>query len=306
MGYVSNTSNWKRTHKKQYEVYMCRPKIGTVVVNKFEGSKYVTDNNKQFVLSGTCGEQWVIDAAKMAKTYVFANGERITPSSLRSRMLASGEIDWIKLKTITDENIRVSNWALFLPLNNRTVGFPVNTSWGDVLYANRSGVSHGKGDFLVCSDDGGRPNLKDVWVVNGNIFATTYDMRAFPGHNTSNNNIETPKPRSIVSGASSSGYDTSSKIKAVCSAVQEYCKHGGCKASFSKDGSVINIDIVYRNRDGLAIKLYGKSSRIMTDIARYINSKGCYTPLETKEVHGTKDVVEVIHRFNRNITNSGN
>ena len=28
------------------------------------------------------------------------------------------------------------------------------------------------------------PNLNDMWIVNGEIFPSTYDMRAFPGKST--------------------------------------------------------------------------------------------------------------------------
>ena len=48
------------------------------------------------------------------------------------------------------------------------------------MYANRPGISHGHGDFLLCPDDGmGHPNLNDVWVVNGKVFPTTYDLHSF-------------------------------------------------------------------------------------------------------------------------------
>lgn len=175
MEIVSNPKNWKKTRKKSYEVYMCRPLPGTGCVNVLENAKYVTDQNKQFILSGTVGETWVIDINKLVKTYTFADGSEITPESLSKKCDKTGQIDWIKLKT--RPNVAV-NWALFLPKNIQN--FPVQTSWGDVLYANRQGIDHGHGDFLVCADDGaGHPNLSDVWVVNGKVFPTTYDLHAF-------------------------------------------------------------------------------------------------------------------------------
>ena len=89
------------------------------------------------------------------------------------------------------------NWAFHLPLGIRN--FPVQTSWGDTLYANRDGIGHGVGDFIVCSDANGMPNLSDMWVVNGEVFPTTYDMRAFPGLGlTGDKAAETPVPKSIA------------------------------------------------------------------------------------------------------------
>lgn len=172
---LQNIKNWKKTHKKSYEIWVCKPPIGTHCENKFEGTKYVTNENKQFILSGTAGEQWVIDGNKLAKTYTFADGLQITPETINAKS-KNGVMNWTKVKTRPDAGVV---WAFHLPLLIRD--FPVNTSWGDVLLANRTGVGHGKGDFIMASDCNGEPNLNDVWVVNGVIFPRTYDLHAFPG-----------------------------------------------------------------------------------------------------------------------------
>lgn len=159
---ASDPRNWKKTHKKSYECYVCRPFPGAECTNVLEGTHYITDQNKQFIISGTAGEMWVIDVNKLAKTYVFADGTPITPESLTARLEPDQQMEWTKIKTRADASI---NFALHIP--NSVKNFPVQTSWGDVLMANRPGVKHGIGDFMVCTDDGtGHPNLKDVWVVN--------------------------------------------------------------------------------------------------------------------------------------------
>lgn len=171
-----NPKNWKKTHKKSYEVYVCRPLQGAECTNRLEGTHYVTDENKQFILSGTVGETWTIDVNKLAKTYTFADGAQISDETLTMRCNADGQMGWQKLKTRSDANI---NWAMLIPKS--VENFPVQTSWGDTLLANRPGIGHGLGDFLVCADNGyGQPNLNDVWVVNGEVFPTTYDLHAFP------------------------------------------------------------------------------------------------------------------------------
>lgn len=52
----------------------------------------------------------------------------------------------------------------------------VETAWGDVLYTNLPNAPHGEGDYLVCTvQECGGPDLSDVWVLNGLIFADRYD-----------------------------------------------------------------------------------------------------------------------------------
>lgn len=192
---IGNPKNWKRTTKKNYDVYVCKPSKGTSVTNKLEGVTYVTDANKQFIISGTVGEQWVIDVNKLVKTYCFMDGTQITASALSKKVDIDGNIDWMHLKTLPGGGNQ--NWAFHLP--NDIKDFPVQTSWGDTLIANKKGQKHGNGDFLVCSDMGGQPNFNDVWVVNGEVFPTTYDMRAFPGLGGDRIKAETPVPTKIAS-----------------------------------------------------------------------------------------------------------
>jgi hypothetical protein len=193
--YLLNPKNWKRTHKKKYDVYVCMPNAGTSVGNFLEGAKYTTNQNTPFVLSGTVGEQWVIDFKKLAKTYTFADGTEINGVRLKSKM-QGGIIPWVKLTTRADAG---TVWSCHLPTSVKN--YPVKTSWGAVLQANRDGVKHGYGDFIMASDNGGTPNLKDVWVVNGLIFPRTYDLHAyankFPDSVTS---AETVVPKPLVSG----------------------------------------------------------------------------------------------------------
>ncbi len=77
---------------------------------------------------------------------------------------------YLELKTIPT----TGNFACYVPANIKVV---VNTAWGDVLHVNRAGVSHGAGDYLVCAvGEDGKPDLSDVWVVNGEQFVVNYDM----------------------------------------------------------------------------------------------------------------------------------
>ncbi len=107
---------------------------------------------------------------------MFADGFPVSNETLTLKCNTDGQMDWQKMKTRADAN---TNWAMLIP--KEVENFPVQTSWGDTLLANRPGIEHGLGDFLVCADNGyGQPNLNDVWVVNGAVFPTTYDLHAFP------------------------------------------------------------------------------------------------------------------------------
>lgn len=168
---------WAKTGKKSYEIWVCKPPIGTKVYNELEDVHYTTSEAKPFVLSGTVGEQWVIDGAKLAKTYTFATGEPITADAV-TRRSKHGLLDWVKVKTIPGQ---MCNFAVQLPKSDVTYkNFEVKTSWGEILCANRDGIKHGDGDYLVCSmTPDGMPNLNDVWVVNGRIFPATYNLQNF-------------------------------------------------------------------------------------------------------------------------------
>ena len=186
-----NIKNWKRTTHKIYDVYACKPAIGTRLFNKYELSHYEIVNNNQFVISGTAGEQWVVSLEKLINKYMFVDGRQITEEELFKRM-NNGVIDWMHLKT---NSKAFPVWAFHV--GNNVVDFPVTTSKGTVLIANSSKTHHGIGDFILCSDLGGQPNLNDCWVVNGNIFPLTYDMRAFPGLCNKFDKVKTPVPHKI-------------------------------------------------------------------------------------------------------------
>ena len=157
------------------------PGPGKSVTNFLEGSHYVTNENKPFVLSGTVGECWTVDAKKLFKTYRLFGGQPLTVDYLKSKVV-NEKLDWIHLETVANGQV---NWAFFLNPRKYEVqavtNFPVQTSWGETLLANRPEVKHGTGDFLVYTDNNGLPNFNDMWVVNRAIFPNTYDMRAFPG-----------------------------------------------------------------------------------------------------------------------------
>lgn len=186
----TDPNNYRRTHKKKYTIVASMPPEGTEVTNFLENAHYTTSNEKQFVLTGTVGEQWVIDVNKLCKTYTFEDGTPITKDALAKKVMA-GYKDCAKYPCIKPFAVTsipgVDNWAIHIPLGYT---FPIQTSWGDTLICNAPGIRHGKGDYIVCSDNNGAPNLSDMWIVNGAVFPNTYDMRAFPNMSSSEPNYE--------------------------------------------------------------------------------------------------------------------
>lgn len=199
---IDNPSNYKKTQKKKYEIYACLPRIGTPVFNKLEKSNYVVDAARRVVLSGTVGELWVIDIAKLASTYTIG-GRPITEEVLKSKMIeVSTEIagktetviDWFKVETKAGFE---PYYAVHVPNNMQGA---VMTSWGSCLQYNAPGIGHSKGDYIVCTAfPNGMPNINDRWVVNGELFPRTYDMRAFSGAGTQRQlHAEAPLPTSLI------------------------------------------------------------------------------------------------------------
>lgn len=133
-----------------YFVSIRKAEPGTECYNKLEDSHCTTDDDRCFIVTGTCGEEWPINGTKLKSKY------GLEPDSVRM-----GEPQSVKVKGGGNE-------IYAFRANGQ---HDVQTSWGDVLKANRDGVGHGKGDMIV-SDT---PDFSgDVWVVNGMAFANTY------------------------------------------------------------------------------------------------------------------------------------
>lgn len=214
---INNASSYKNCAKKQYEIYVCMPPKNTIVINKLEqadvvkalggrtyftvdeiekmqktgnprlaelqqlvgqGRAYAVTDATPFVLCGTVGEMWTIKPDKLASIYNFLQGGQplaINQQTLNQR-LNGKYLDWTLIRT-SPQATAGQNMACFVPSSQKG---QIQTSWGSILNYNGVGVSHGKGDFIVCGKlPNGQPNLADRWVVNGEIFATTYNNQGW-------------------------------------------------------------------------------------------------------------------------------
>lgn len=163
--YLADTDyQWFATGKTDYQIQGKTVSKDTEVYNALEDVHYTAHpNSEDIILKGTVDEEWVTRLSKVMETYTKPNGTALTAEDFTPDT-------YITLKTIPT----TGNFACFVPAN---VKVSVNTAWGDVLHVNRDGVPHGEGDYLVCAvGEDGKPDLSDVWVVNGEIFKSTYDM----------------------------------------------------------------------------------------------------------------------------------
>lgn len=158
------------TGKTEYTIQGKIVSAETHIHNELEDVDYtVTDDGVSVILKGTVGEEWVTKLEKVLKTYTKADG-----SALTAEDFTDSKDTYIDLKTKANPD---ANFACYVPAGTAV---QVDTAWGDVLYANRTGVPHGSGDYLVCNNKDGEPDFSDVWVVNGAVFDSTYDMSRAP------------------------------------------------------------------------------------------------------------------------------
>lgn len=153
-----------QTGKVEYTIQGKMVSEETEVYNQLEDVHYTAQpNGIDVILKGTAGEEWVTKLSKVLTTYTKPDGSELTEADF----LPDTFID-LKTKSST------GYYAMFIPVKLKVT---VKTSWGDVLHANRDGIPHGAGDYLVMStNEDGEPNFHDIWIVNGEIFPNTYDM----------------------------------------------------------------------------------------------------------------------------------
>lgn len=256
---IDLVSNYKKCKEKQHEVWACKPPKGTVIINKLEQKDvldylsryiknlqskcfltprelehircnkselysdiirycYITNEETSIVLAGTALEMWVTSFNNLRKNYDMSQSNGWVPleSGIRTKIKNMGGesiFDWCKLRTKTTEK---DSMAMFVPKSQQ--GYIV-TSCGQSIGYNLSGIPHGNGDFIVCSSEGGRPNLGDRTVVNGLVFANTYDNRGWSRY-LDNGNVELGKPRPLYKSGKKVALESADTIKNILDSIQ--------------------------------------------------------------------------------------
>lgn len=158
-------AEWFLTGKKQYPVQAMMVSKETGFHNPLEVTDYlVTDDGETVILKGPSDEMWASRLSNVRKTYTRPDGSPVTEADFAPKD------EFIDLISIPAPD---SNFAMHVPLG---FSVTVETSWGDVLHTNLPNAPHGDGDFLVCrAGEDGKPDLSDVWVLNGALFPDRYD-----------------------------------------------------------------------------------------------------------------------------------
>ena len=166
---------FKATRKKLYTIHWRFGQIGERVYNRLEDVWYTVDENRCIILKGTAGEEWAVDCAKLMKTYNTGyDADHL--GHLYTKHTVGRVVDktWKAAKVKPDEGVY---YAIKVPEKHQIL---IATSWGDALKVNRPGIGHDGGDYVICAAlPDGSINYEDMWVVNGEIFKGTYDMRPF-------------------------------------------------------------------------------------------------------------------------------
>lgn len=164
--YLEQTDEaWFLTGKKAYPVQAMMVSGETAFHNALEDVDYtVADDSETVILKGVAGEMWTSPLSRVQSTYTKPDGSIVSLADFEEKDA------FIDLVAVPSPG---SNYAMHVPLD---VSVTVETG-GSILHANLPGAPHGKGDYLVCRVGAdGKPDLSDVWVLNGEIFPANYDM----------------------------------------------------------------------------------------------------------------------------------
>lgn len=162
---IGNTSLYRETREKNVSIRVSMPRIGTVI--RVYNNVIRTTYNKSFILDFS-GYKFAISVNELIDRYTLPDGTEITPWNLDRRIL-NGEIPPFK---IIGKPNKVY-WALQIP--NYISNMISTENFSGCL--NGPGDYHDSGDYIVCPDLQGRPDIKNSWVVVGEQFREIYDMR---------------------------------------------------------------------------------------------------------------------------------
>lgn len=148
---LAKNANIEKFECGEHQISIRKVKMGTECYNQLDDTHYVTDKKRCYVVTGTCGEEWPIDATTVRTKY------GVNPYNLR----------WEDPPT----KVTIKGGGNELYAFRADGQHDVQTSWGDTLKTNQGNLDHGKGDMIV-SDT---PDFSgDVWVINGKLFEGTY------------------------------------------------------------------------------------------------------------------------------------
>lgn len=160
-----NPKNWKKTHAKSFDAWICMPPLNTKIFNAAYGIEQRTDEVNKYVLCYPNGFQSVVDLAYIERTFVEPyDCYSITAERLEEKKTGR-YIPWFK--AWSGAHMKGELLALHLPCNKKE---HINVEVGNFI-ANAEGINHGDGDYIVCPViNGSTPDLRNPYVINGLLF----------------------------------------------------------------------------------------------------------------------------------------
>lgn len=155
--------NWKRTHIKSFDAWICMPELGIQIHNSSTGLVETVDNNNRLVICYPNGFMRVT-------TMNFIRNNFVEPHECSSsigeqaviKRLTHGIMPWHKVWSVGHREVL----AIHIPYK----GDNINLRLGNNI-VNTQGIEHGDGDYIVCPINAdGTPDLNRATIVNGLLF----------------------------------------------------------------------------------------------------------------------------------------
>ena len=150
-------TNLREYQKALYQVRITRAPAGLCIYNHLDNSNCMTNEDRQFVVTGLQGEQWPIKA-KDVKKYLNLDGSVIDIDTWEI-----GETKTVKTNT--------NGPHILAYIATEREEFPAPASWGmtEPLVAN-------PGDAIAYTKrEDGTPDPEDKYVIDATVFGRTYE-----------------------------------------------------------------------------------------------------------------------------------
>ena len=169
--YVLNERNWVVAGTKLAEYWCCFPPVGTEFYDELRGRKGMTTTTHPFLMQGSCGEFYTLSSRGLVTTYNLPTSEELTIAWLESKV-QGGVINWFKVRSRLKEKHRV----LLVPAWYTAEYFEDELKMikGYEMCNSPKVSQHGFGDYII-SPLRATLNLADCYLMNGAVFANTYE-----------------------------------------------------------------------------------------------------------------------------------
>lgn len=167
---VMNTSLYRRTKLKMYEVFICKPNIGTCCINRLNRSSVVTTEDKPFVVFVSGGDYSTASIDELKEKYRTSGSKSLDEHIINKHCSKDGTMRWIRASRKSTDDYY---WALEIEEEGS-----VKLQGKEECFNSEFEVRDCN-DFVICKDKSGKPDLSTVKRINGTRFLTMYKTKYF-------------------------------------------------------------------------------------------------------------------------------